>query len=101
MFTTAPGELNLYNQACRLYLDYGAGLNNLFLDLINDIGFNQFIDTPTRNNGILDLVLSTSTSIADLSTAPGMFDHEAIVFYYNIDNAKFNTKPEYKVALYH
>ena len=68
--------------------NYGVGLNKLFLDLINDIGFNQFVDTPTRNNNILDLVLSTLTSITDLSTAPGMSDHEAIVFYYNIDNAK-------------
>ena len=41
--------------------NYGVGLNNLLLDLINDIGFNQFVDTPTRNNNILDLVLSTST----------------------------------------
>ena len=83
---------------CRLYLDYGAGLNNIYFILF----IYLFIDTPTRNNNILDLVLSTSTSITDLSTAPaGMSDHEAIVFYYNIDNAKFNTKPKHKVALYH
>ena len=36
--------------------NYGVGLNNLFLDLINDIGFNQFVNTPTRNNNILDLL---------------------------------------------
>ena len=59
----------------------------LFFDLISDIGFNWFVDTPTRNNNIFDLVLSTSTFITDLSTAPGMSDHEAIIFHYNIDNA--------------
>jgi len=78
--------------------NYGVGLNNLFLDFINDIGFDQSVNTPTRNNNILDLVLSISTSITDLSTASGMSDHEAIVFYYNIDNAKFNTNPYSKTV---
>jgi len=29
--------------------NYGVGLNDLFIDLINDIGFIQFVNTPTRN----------------------------------------------------
>ena len=65
---------------------YGVELNNVFLDQINDTGFNQFVNTPTRNSNILDLVLSTSSTILDLTTAPGMSDHEAVVFHYNIDN---------------
>ena len=60
--------------------NYGVGLNNLFIDLINDIGFIQFVNTPNKK---FDLVFTTSTSITDLSTAPGMSNHEAIVFYYN------------------
>ena len=80
---------------------YGADLNNSFLDLVNDIGSNQFVNIPTRNSNILDLVLSTSTSILDLTTTPGMSDHEAIVFYYTINNTNFNSKPDHKVALYH
>ena len=78
---------------------YGADLNNSFLDLVNDIGLNQFVNTPKRNSNILDLVLSTSTSILNLTTTPGMSDHEAIVFYYTINNANLNTKPDHKVAL--
>ena len=80
---------------------YGVELNNVFLDQINDIGLNQFVNTPTRNNNILDLVLSTSSTILDLTTAPGMSDHEAVVFHHNIDNTNINTKSEHKVALYH
>jgi len=80
---------------------YGADLNNSFLDLVNDIGLNQFVNTPTRNSNVLDLVLSTSTSILDLTTTPGMSDHEAIVFNCTINNANFKTKPDHKVALYH
>ena len=53
---------------------YGVELNNIFLDQINDIGLNKFVNTPTRNNNILDLVLSTSSTILDLTTAPGMSD---------------------------
>jgi len=80
---------------------YGVELNNLFLDVINDIGLNQFVNTPTRNNNVLDLVLSTSSNIADLTISPGMSDHEAVVFCYDLENTIIDTKPEHKVALYH
>jgi len=34
---------------------YGSELNNLFLTTINNIGLEQFVNTPTRLNNILDL----------------------------------------------
>ena len=80
---------------------YGVELNNLFLDLINDIGFEQSVTTPTRNKNILDLVLSTSPNVIDLDVTPGMSDHEAVVFYFDVQNKTINTKSEHKVALYH
>jgi len=43
--------------------NYGIELNNLFLDLVNDIGLEQFVDSPTRQGKTLDLVLSINTNI--------------------------------------
>ena len=35
---------------------YGSELNNLFLTTMNDIGLEQFVNTPTRLNNILDFI---------------------------------------------
>jgi len=51
-------------------------LNNLFLDIVNDIGLKQFVTSPTRQENILDLG----------SDLPGMSDHEAIVFCMDIES---------------
>jgi len=77
---------------------YGVELNNLFL---NDTGLEQFVTTPTRNDNILDLVLPTSPNVIDLNVTPGMYDHEAVVFYFGANSENANTKSEHKVALYH
>ena len=65
---------------------YGIELNNLFVDVTNEIWFNQFVDTPTRNNRILELVLSTFSNISDFLTTPRMSDHEAVIFCCIINN---------------
>ena len=80
---------------------YGLELNNLFLDVINDIGFEQYVASPTRKDNILDLVFSTFSIVSDLNIVPGMSDHEAIVFHLDIDNRINYSKIEHKVALYH
>ena len=33
---------------------YGSGLNNLFIDVINDAGLEQFVQFPTHQNSVLD-----------------------------------------------
>ena len=35
---------------------YSTELNSLFLDVINDAGFEQLVTSPTRNDHVLDLV---------------------------------------------
>ena len=40
---------------------YGSEVNNIFVDLVNDFGFKQFIDSPIRLGNTLDLVFSNTT----------------------------------------
>ena len=39
---------------------YGAEVNNLFVDVINDFSLEQQVFEPTRNENVLNLVLTTS-----------------------------------------
>jgi hypothetical protein len=49
----------------------------------------QLIITPTRNDNILDLVLSTNPDIIyDLETHPGMSDHNAITYQVNLSKSE-------------
>ena len=38
---------------------YGYELNSLFKEIMNDYGFEQLVNLPTKGNCILNLVLST------------------------------------------
>jgi hypothetical protein len=55
------------------------GVNDAFLTLVEDIGLQQMIDFPTRNNATLDLFLTSRPSfINHLKPIPGISDHEAL-----------------------
>ena len=61
---------------------YGNKINNLFIDILNDFALEQQVKEPTRST---DLVLSSQPQlISDVSVIPGMFDHEAVNFQFNI-----------------
>jgi len=79
-------------------LTYGSELNNLFLDIVNNVGLEQFV---TSQENILDLVFSTYSNISDLRIIPGMSDHEAIIFCIDIESANTYSKLEHKAVLYH
>jgi len=51
-----------------------------FLDIVNDVGLEQFVTSPTRQENILELVFSTCSNISDLQIIPGMSNHEVVVF---------------------
>ena len=46
-------------------LTYGYETNSLFVEMMNNYGFEQFITQPTRENHLLDLVLSTDPDIIE------------------------------------
>ena len=54
--------------------------SSLFLEIINDVGLEQFVHQATCQNNILDLVFTTHPNISNLNTVPGISDHDAIIF---------------------
>jgi hypothetical protein len=80
--------------------NYSMLLNNTMLDFVNANFLTQLINTPTRNDNILDLVLSTNPDIIyDLETHPGMSDHNAITYQVNL-SVKRQKKPDRYVYQY-
>ena len=62
-------------------LAYGNEVNTLFLELLNDFGMEQLVGEPTRNNNLLDLILCTEPStVINVTTVPGISDHEGVFF---------------------
>jgi len=80
---------------------YGCELNNLFLETINDVVVEQYVSEPTRQNNILDLVLSNNNNIHNLNIVPGISDHDAIHFQLSIIHKSTIHKLPYKVVLFH
>ena len=63
---------------------------NTFLNFVNSYGLTQFVDQPTHNNNILDLVLSSSNKIiSDMYILPpiGASDHNVAMFDMNLVNS--------------
>ena len=80
---------------------YGSVLNASFLDLINDASVEQFVHSPTHLNNLLDLVFCTYPKINNLSTVPGISDHDAITFHFDINKHPTSSVKQHKVSLYH
>ena len=60
---------------------YGYETNSLFVEMMNNYGFEQSVTQPTRENHLLDLVLSTNPDIIkNVQVVPGISDHEAITY---------------------
>ena len=60
---------------------YGCEVNNLFVDILNDCGLEQLVNSPTRNTNTLDLVLTSHPNmLSETRVVPGISDHEAIFF---------------------
>ena len=82
-------------------LTYGLEVNNTFLDIVNDFGIEQFVNSPTRQSNTLDLVFLTYQNITDVIVTPGMSDHEAITLCINSACKFTQNKTEYKSPLYY
>ena len=57
---------------------YGSELNSVFLETMNDASLEQYVTEPTRQNNILDLVLSNNNN---LNVVPGISDHEFMMLF--------------------
>ena len=57
-----------------------AMLCDLFLDFVQDYGFSQMVDFPTRRNNTLDIFATNRPSLVTVcKTVPGISDHEAVL----------------------
>jgi len=73
---------------------YGRELNSLCLELMDDCSLEQLVYQPTRQENILDIVLTTDPDmISDIDIVPGISDHEVICFDINLQSSL----PSYKI----
>ena len=77
------GDLNLPNVCWNNWtvndINYPFALCNLFIDLFVTHGFCHLVDSPTRNNNILDIFVTNRPSfIAECKVTPGIIDHETV-----------------------
>ena len=82
--------------------NYGYETNSLFVEMMNDYGFEQFVTQPTREDHLLDLVLSTNPDIIEnVQVVPGISDHEAITCQLVLPSEKPAATTLRKVYQYH
>ena len=73
-----------------------------FVEMMNDYGFEQFVTQPTREDHLLDLVLSTNPDIIEnVQVVPGISDHEAITCQLVLPSKKPAATTLRKVYQYH
>ena len=59
--------------------NYSLSLCNLFTDLLISYGFSHLVDTPTRQNNVLDIFATNRPSlVTKCGTVFGTSDHEVV-----------------------
>ena len=59
---------------------YSTPINQLFLDLANDLGLSQTVDSPTSGKNILDLFFTNNLDLIQKSSVvQGVSDHDAVL----------------------
>ena len=80
------GDFNLPGINWKRYSAPKNTIYDLFLELFDDLGFHQFVQLPTRNDNILDLILSGDSmliSAIDVICPLASSDHNTILFRLN------------------
>jgi len=83
------GDFNLPDIDWLHYLTSQEKCHDMFVDFINDLGLHQFVCEPTRNNNILDLVLSNNHALisdVNIQCPFSTSDHNIVQFSINIAN---------------
>ena len=94
------GDLNLPAMDWSLYHAPDNVVHNNFLSFIDSYCFYQHVNAPTRNNNILDLVLSTDRKLIcelELLPAIGNSDHNVIKFSTVNESVTVSTEVEQPV----
>ena len=81
---------------------YCYGIDQLFLNTINEYGLEQLITQPTHGSNILDLVFCSQPDAISNKIIPGISDHEAIFFHLDsINNFSIQKTSRHPILLYH
>ena len=92
------GDLNLHNvnwsdwsvRSC----NYSLSLCNLFTDLLISNGFSQLVDTPTRQNNILDIFATNRPSlVTKCGIIPDISDHESVYVEAKLKTVMVHSSP--------
>ena len=79
---------------------YGSTINQKFIELIETFNLSQLVREPTRQNNILDVLLTTYPDyVGKISIIPGMSDHQAVVAEFTL-GLKYNKKKPRRVFLF-
>jgi len=78
------GDINLpdinWEDNCVDGHQYSLTINNTFLEFLNDNGFSQIVDFPTRRSNILDVLVTNRPSLVESCvSASGISDHEVVL----------------------
>ena len=88
----APGwdwANNNFHQNCRT-----PGLHERLVNILDDAGLAQVVDSPTRERNILDLICTnTPLKVANIDILPGISDHHIASCYYNTQPLRRLQKP--------
>ena len=85
--TIIAGDFNVPDINWSYYSGPNTAIYDTFLNFVNNYGFYQYVQKPTRHNNILDIVMATSdTFLSDLSvTVPlSTNDHNIIILKTNL-----------------
>lgn len=63
--------------------EYDSPPNSLLIDTVHDNFLTQVVSQPTRGQNILDLILTSSDYVEDLSVREPFSDHNLITFKIN------------------
>ena len=74
--------------------------NTFFIDIIQELALEQIVDFPTRQENILDLVLTTHPSLVNkCKPLPGLGDHDIVLIDANIEATRSKT-PKCKIFIW-
>ena len=78
------GDVNLpdinWQDNCIEGHQYSLNTNNVFIEVLNNNGLSQMVNTPTRGSNILDVFVTNRPSLIESCTVvDGISDHEVVL----------------------
>ncbi|KAG1684579.1 hypothetical protein GQR58_009384 [Nymphon striatum] len=87
-------DINWTNATVTGNPQYGTALNKRFLGIVEDHALSQHVTFPTRQESILDLVITSHPDLVDnITSTEGISDHLAITFNLNLAIKSNKKKP--------